>query len=293
MDSSSDPTAWLNGRLVPLSEAALSVSDAGLLHGASAFTTMRAHRGVVFRLGRHLERLLGTVQALGLRTDADEPALRGAVAQTLAANGLAEARVRVTLTPGSVRDDAPTTLVTAEALPDYPRAWYERGISAVVTDMPQPTAGPTAGRKTGCYLPRVLGRQQAAAAGADEALWFTADKRLAEACFCNVFLVAGGTVRTPPLATPVLDGIVRHAVLELCDELHLPADADSPLTVQDMLAAEEAFLTASCSGVRPLVRIERHAVGDERPGPITRRLLGAYEELLDRECAAAAARKED
>ena len=143
---------------------------------------------------------------------------------------------------------------------------------------------PVCGHKTGCYLPRVLARQEAAAKGAEEALWYTPDNRLAEACFCNVFLVLDGKVCTPPLATPVLPGIVREAVLELCGALGLECRDDRPLLVDDMLAAGEVFLTASCSGIRPVVRIERHAVGDEAPGPVTRKIMSAYRELLDREC---------
>jgi branched-chain amino acid aminotransferase len=277
----------LNGRLVPAAAAGLSVFDAGLLHGASAFTTMLAHRGKVFRLGRHLRRLLDTGERLGLRLGASESQLEAAAAEVLLANGLTEARMRITLTPGSVRGEqaGPTTIVTAEPLPEYPREWYEKGISVVVSSFKQGRGDPTFGQKTGCYLPRMLARQEAARKGAEEALWYTADNLVAEACFCNVFLVAGGRVRTPPRDTPVLPGIVREAVIELCGALGIPCDDQTPLTVQDMLLAEEMFLTSSTAGVRPVARVERHGVGDEKPGPITRRIREAYVELVDRECA--------
>ena len=90
----------------------------------------------------------------------------------------------------------------------------------------------------------------------------------------------------PPLETPVLGGIVREAVLELCGALGIGRHDDRPLTIHETLAAEEMFLTASCSGVRPVIRIEHHGVGDEKPGPITRKIMDAYRELLDRECAS-------
>jgi branched-subunit amino acid aminotransferase/4-amino-4-deoxychorismate lyase len=82
----------------------------------------------------------------------------------------------------------------------------------------------------------------------------------------------------------VLAGVVREAVLELCEAMDISADDDAPLTVNDMLGAEELFLTSSCMGIRPVARVERHAVGDETPGPITRRIMDAYRSLLDREC---------
>jgi branched-chain amino acid aminotransferase len=280
--------AFLNGRLVPVDEATVSISDAGFLHGASAFTTMRAHHGVVFRLGRHLSRLLETMDLLGLRTDATADGLARAAQTVLTANALTEARVRITLTSGSVGADRPTALITADPLPEYPPEWYEKGVSVVVSSFRQAGGDPTYGYKTGCYLPRVLARQEAAAKGAEEALWYTVDNRLAEACFCNVFLVRGGQVYTPPRDTPVLPGVVREVVREFCAQLGLKHHDDQALTVREMLRAEEMFLTSSCTGIRPVVRVERHAVADEKPGPVTRRLMSAYRDLLEHECSRGA-----
>ena len=275
---------YLNGQLVPADQAQISVRDVGFLHGASTFTTMLAHRGVVFRLASHLRRLMDTVALLGLSTDATEATLTAATRDVLAANGLAEARVRITLTPGAVDQERPTTLVTAEPLPEYPPQWYRDGIKVVVASLRQMTGDPTFGYKTGCYLPRVLARQEAAAKGAEEALWFTVDNHLAEACFCNVFLVLGGKVYTPPHDTPVLPGVVRQAVLELCPQLGIECDSESALTVREMLSADEMFLTSSCAGLRPVVGVEAHTVGSGLPGPVTQSLATAYRELLDREC---------
>jgi len=276
---------YLNGKIIPHSHAAISVSDAGFLHGASTFTTMLARNGVVFRLDRHLKRLLETVALLGLKADATAEELTDACYQLLAANELTEARMRITLTSGSIRQARPTTVVTADPLPDYPAEWYTKGIDVVVASFKQSPGDVSYGYKTGCYLPRILARQEAAAKHAEEALWFTTSNYLAEACFNNVFLVLGGKVCTPPVDTPVLPGIVREAVLELCETLKIEADAENRLTVKEMLAAEEMFLTGSCTGVRPVVRVERHAVGDEKPGEVTKRIMTAYAELVDNECA--------
>ena len=277
---------YLNGQIVPSADAKVSASDAGFLHGASVFTTMLAHNGVVFRLARHLERLTATARLLELVADADADRLGAATQELLAANGLTEARVRITLSAGSVHSGGPTTLITADPLPEYPVGWYTKGIQVVVSSFKQSAGDPTYGNKTGCYLPRILARQEAAAKGAEEALWFTADNRLAEACFCNVFLVLGGEVHTPPADTPVLPGIVRGAVLELCGQLEVPCHDDRPLGVREMLDAEEMFLTSSCAGIRPVVRVERHAVGDESPGAMTGKIMAAYREMLDREWVA-------
>ena len=278
---------YLNGELIPAGEAKICITDPGFLHGASVFTTMRAHNGVVFGFERHLARLGDTVSLLGLNVGATSGELVEGMYAVLDANELCEARCRITLTPGPPGEDGsagPTTLITAVPLADYPAWWYQKGISVVVASFKQTVGDPTFGHKTGCYLPRILARQEAAAKGTEDALWYTNDNLLAESCFSNVFLVLDGVVYTPPRDTPVLEGVVRAVVLELCKELDIPVHDDQPLTVKEMLAAEEMFLTSSCMGVRPVVRVERHAVGDEKPGPITKRISTAYEELLETEC---------
>lgn len=285
---------YLNGEIVPFQQAAISVWDAGFLHGASTFTTMLAYNGKVFRLDRHLKRLFDTVALLGLRVTVTAEDLTAAVGQLLTANELlpaadgeapGEARMRITLTPGSEKDGEPVVLITTEAQLPQIKEWRDKGITAVVANFRQTAGDPTYGYKTGCYLPRILARQEAAVKGAQEALWFTTDNHLAEACFRNIFLVLDGRVFTPPRDTPVLPGVVREAALELCGQLGIPADSETPLTVKEMLGAQEVFLTGSGMGVCPVVQIERHEVGDGKPGPITRKLQQAYQELLDRECA--------
>jgi len=280
----SDQYVHLNGRLVAADEAVIKVSDAGFLHGASSFTTMRAHNGVVFRLASHLSRLLGTVELLGLRTEATPDTLTAAVGELLTANGLCDARLRITLTPGSIAGGDPTVVVTADALPEYPATWYTEGISVSITDLRQSPGDIACGRKTGCYFPRVLAMRTAAAKDLQEALWFTPEGHLAEACFCNVFLLSADRLLTPPLDTPVLDGILRGVVMELCETLDINCSDTRPLFGRDLLDADEVFLTSSCSGIRPVVRVEDHVIADGGVGPIAARMMKAYEEILEVEC---------
>ncbi len=283
----SQKQVYLNGQLVPAGRAAVSVSDAGFLHGASVFTTMLARNGVVFRLERHLGRLMDTVRHFGLRTDATEDSLTRTTGNLLSVNKLPDARVRITLTGGDVHGGPPTTLITADELPEYPRHWYRDGIAVIISSFRQAPDDALLGYKTGCYFARVLAMRQAAATGAAEALWFTTDHRLAEACYCNVFIVSGGKVRTPPLETPVLPGVVRQAVLELCAQLDIEVDDDSPISAEETLEADEVFLTASCSGICPVARIDARATAPA-PGQVTRKIMDAYRQLLKRECPTGA-----
>ena len=274
----------LSGKLVPAGEATISVFDTGLLHGASVFTTLRSHNGKPFRLDRHLARLMDNAARISLRHGADPDGLTAAVAEVLAANDCDDARIRITLTPGPIGDEPrPTTLVTAAKLVNNPD-WYTRGISVMVCGVRQYVGDPTVGLKTGCYLPRILARQAAASHGDEEALWFSTAGNLAEACFSNVFLVLGGKLLTPPLDTPILGGIVREVVFELADELGIDCSDQNPLGGDELQGAAEVLLTSSGSGIRPVVRINKQPVGDEKPGTITSKLIAAYDALLEKEC---------
>lgn len=274
---------YLNGQMLPASEARIGVADVGFLHGGSVFTTLAAFNGRAFRLDRHLKRLFDTAALLGLRADTDPQTLTDVVARLLEVNQLPRARLRVTLTPGDVHSGQPTTLVTAAPLPEYPAEWYTQGVTVVVSSFQQQRGDPTYGYKTGCYFPRILARQEAHRKGADEALWFTPDRRLAEGCFTNVFLVKAGNLLTPARDTPVLPGVTRATAMELAGQMNVPCDGEAELTVDDMLAAEEIFLTASTMGLVPVTRVEGHVVGDGQVGPIARRLMQAYRQRVDEE----------
>jgi len=267
-----EQSVYLNGSIIPLGCARIGISDAGFLHGASVFTTMLAHNGRVFRLDRHLSRLMETAEFVDIQTDATADLLRAAVEGVIGVNGLREARVRITLTPGKIGEGKPVTLVTAEELQPNPEWWYDDGISVVESSISQPVGTATAGLKTGCYFPRVQAYHKAEQSGAAEALWYTVDRCLAEACFSNVFLVSNNQVRTPPLDTPVLPGIVRQTVIEICEQFGVRCDDKTPLGDDDISNADEIFLTASCAGIRPVVKVEGKSVAGGKPGHLTKKI---------------------
>jgi len=281
---------WLNGQLVPINEASVSVFDAAFLHGAGLFETMRAYGGRVFRLEAHLARLKRSAEVLGIGTGLDPAGLREGIRQVLEANALHEARVRLTVSAGSVRPEEadadapqPTVLITAVALAGYPERYHQRGMTVLISPFLQSRSDPLCGHKCTSYFARLVALRRAQRQHCDEAIWFTTDKQLAEGCISNVFLVKNGVLKTPPLDTPVLPGITRQAVIDLAAqagiELQQPA-----LTIHDLLDADEVFVTNSVMEVVPVCRVERHAIGNEKPGEVTRQLSEAYRRLVGREC---------
>ena len=111
----------------------------------------------------------------------------------------------------------------------------------------------------------------------------TTNNHLAEGSISNVFLVKEEKVLTPPLDTPVLPGITRKVVLELAEENDM-ACQEEKLTIQDLLGAEEVFLTNSIMELMPVCRIERHAVGKDKPGPVYQKLHDWYKKTIGEEC---------
>ncbi|MBN1844820.1 MAG: aminotransferase class IV family protein [Sedimentisphaerales bacterium] len=280
---------FFHDRLVPAAEAHVDIHDAGLLHGVGLFETLRSYGGLMFRLSDHLDRLYRSAEQLGIPIGQDRQQLADGLGELLEANHLPDARIRLTATRGSYRQsqtDEPaggTLFATAAAAEMYPPEYYQRGMTVLVSDARVNPHDPTVAHKTLNYFARLLVLRQAQAKQAGESLWFTTDHRLAEGCLSNVFLVKADTLLTPPLDTPILPGITRRVVLELAEREGIACEQRA-LTVQDLLGADEVFLTNSIMELMPVCRIERHAVGKDQPGPIYRVLQQRYRSAVAREC---------
>jgi len=284
-------TVYLNGSFTPESNASVGIYNGGWLHGAGLFETMRAQNGRVFRLESHIERLRRSASKLLVPIERDALPDEGVFAELLKRNGLKAARVRLTVTTGSVRGDQPaeapdlTVCATAAPLTAYQPSFYEKGVHVVVCDFKVSPSDPVAGHKTTCYLPRLLGLCQAQRVQCIEALWFTTANRLAEGSISNVLIVHKGVLKTPPLDTPVLPGIARGIALKIACETAIEVQ-ECPLNVNDLLDADEVILTNAVMQVMPVVRVERHDIRDGRVGPMAKRLLDEYRGRVRKECGS-------
>ncbi len=283
-------TVWLNGAFVSADEARIGVYDGGWLHGAGLFETMRAEGGKVFRLAKHVGRLCASAEKLIAPVDVDALPGQGAIGELLERNGLREARVRMTVTAGDMLQAGQagdgvrhTVCVTVSKLAGYPKPFYEKGVSVAISSYRQLKVDPLAGHKTTCYLPRLMALRDARGVGCEESLWFTHEHMLAEGSISNVFVVKGGVVKTPGLDTPVLPGVARGAVLELCQEMGIVVEEGS-VTIDELLDADEVFLTNVIMCVMPVTSVEKRAIGGDEPGKLTKRLLDGFVDLVAKEC---------
>lgn len=281
----------LNGRLVEETEARISVFDRGFLFGDGIFESMRARNGKVFRLDRHLARLERSAFLIDLALP-ETRTLGHAVRDLLDAEGLTDARVRLTVTRGPGRPGdyvnapgPPTVVISAAPFAGIDRALRERGVAVVIARrraMPADVLDPSI--KSTSRLVSVLARREAQQHGAFESIWLDSGGCLTEGTASNLFLVSAGRLSTPAIADGSLPGITREAIIEQAREAGIPI-IEERLPAGRLEQAEEAFLTNTSWEVLPVVSVDGRAVGDGQPGPVARDLLRRYTALVARECS--------
>jgi len=286
---------YLNGQLVPHSKAKLSPFDHGFLYGYGLFETMRAYNGHIFRLDRHLARLRRSAQSLGLATRLAAFDLETACTETLEANKLKDARLRLTIsagegdmTPDPSTCSSPTVLVTAQNLVPLPPEKYESGFKAALSSLRRDSQSPLSWLKSTCYLNNILARMEAKVAGCDEAIMLNERGYLAEGSTTNIFLVkkslsleGRSQVRvlvTPSLESGVLPGITREAVLEIAQTSNIKT-VERQVELKELVEAEEAFITNSILKLMPLTCFDGKPIGTGKAGQLTKKLMSAYKEL--------------
>lgn len=245
---------WLNGRLAHRDSIRIDPADRGLALGDGIFETMAAGREGIQWLDAHLERLRAGASTIGIPLPHLD--FEAALAETLAANKLESAVLRLTVTRGIAGrgllppdPTIPTVLITAaprSAAPPLPA----RCVTATVTRRNE--FSPLSRIKSLNYLDNILARMEAEKRGADDAIVLNSKGRVAETTVANVFVMTNGTILTPPIEEGALPGIVRRMVIH-----HMVA-REAPLSLDDLYGAEEIFLTNSL-GIRPVVAL------DDRP----------------------------
>ena len=268
----------LNGTLMPLEEAAISPMDRGFLFGDGVYEVLALIDGVLRARDLHAARLAQSLR--GIQLDVSVDAIFDSMDALIERSGLSDAKLYIQVTRGAAptREHVfPTTIeptvfltaspFTAGALtpsraivrPDI--RWHRNSIKSV------------------SLLGNVLLAEEARQYGAAEAILHR-DGEVTEASTSNVFLLAAGVLRTPPLSEAILPGITRHLVLELAEAHGLAID-ESPVMIDELTAAETVFVTSSTRGLLPIVAIEPGGViGDGIPSPQFENLQNAYQALL-------------
>jgi branched-chain amino acid aminotransferase len=258
------------------------------MYGDAAFETLRVYGGEIFEWAAHADRLEATCETLGF-ADAVPPRadLRERVRDTLAANGLADAYAKISVTrgvqPGKLTPETtvdPTVVVLADPLPrggpDSIRVWDRPASITTVDAQSIPDDAIPADAKTHNYLDGILARLAVRDTEYDEAIRRSTAGFLTEGATSNLFFLEGGRLLTPTTALPLLPGVTRRVVTDLARAADIPVDTGRYEPAR-LCEADEVFLTNSTWEIRPVTR-----VGDTSldVGPITRTLQDAYDERV-------------
>jgi len=276
--------------MVPDEEAVISVFDHGLLYGDGVFEGIRAYNGRVFRLAEHIRRLYESAHSILLAIPLSQEEMIKAVIDTVNANQLRDAYIRLVVTRG-VGDlgmdprkcKQAQVFIIADKITLYPVELYEKGLEVITVATRRNIAEALEPKiKSLNYLNNIHAKIEANRAGVLEALMLTNQGYICEGTGDNVFIYRRGELLTPPAYLGILEGITREAIIELAAREGIPL-RDVPFTRHDLYVSEECFLTGTAAEVIPVIEVDQRLIGSGKPGPITKRLIKLFRDLTQNE----------
>ena len=275
----------IDGELLPRAQAKISVFDSLVQGGDGCWEGLRVYDGKIFRLARHLERLVHSARALGFETIPSEAEIRTEIRRTLEANNMRDgAHIRLTLSRGEkitsgmdprLNQAGPTLIVLAE---HKPPVYDKQGLRLVTSSMrrsPPDCLDPKIHHNN--LLPSILAKMEANAAGADDAVMLDLRGFVAETNATHLFLVEKGVVKTShTVACP--EGVTREAVLHTCQKNGFPFEVTN-LSLAEFYRADEVFCTGTMGELAAVVSIDGRTIGCGTGGEVTTRLSGLYAQL--------------
>ena len=275
--------AYVNGKIVPLKEAGISVLDRGLLYGDGVFESLRTYNRKPFQLDQHLKRLLRGAKALSIRSLPSFVQLKIAALRTIKANKFQESYIKIIITRGQARKHGlspkniigkPTIIIIVEEQKPYPKKIFTSGWKTIISSIVRPDV-PASRIKSLNYVNSVLAMIEAKKAGANEAIMLDEKGNIIEGTFSNIFIVKHGLIYTPAKEAPILAGLTRDLVIKLAKQSAFRL-IEKTITPKELYTADECFITFSGAGVVPITRIWKKKIGSGRCGYVTASLIKLF-----------------
>ena len=271
---------YLNGRLIPLAEATVSVLDRGFIFGDAIYEVIPVFDGVAFRLSEHLIRLGASLAAVSIKDPLPTHRWVSVIEELIGRNCNGDQSIYIQVTRGvAPRDHVlhsavdPTVFIMSSPLSV---ATETTPISAVtVPDLRWQRCD----IKSTSLLANVMSRAHASVHGSQEAI-FIRDGYVTEAAASNIFIAHEGMVKTPPLSTRILAGVTRNLLVELLDRED-PRVHEESVSELELKTADEVWVTSSSRELVPVVRIDDKSVGTGEVGPVFRRVKSIYQDYKD------------
>jgi branched-chain amino acid aminotransferase len=281
-------TVNVNGRVFDQEHAVISVFDHGFLYGEGVYETLRTYNGEPFLFDRHMRRLRASAGMVALAVPLADAEIDARFRDTMRAAALGESTAReayirilvtrgigeLTYDPAACPDPSIVVIVKPNVEPS--RDAFERGVKValvpIVRNHPD-TVNPRI--KSNNLLNNALAMQEAFRRGAFEGVMRNYKGELAECTQSNLFIVKNGVAMTPPLDAGLLPGITREFLFEVGADLGITV-RDAVLHDDDLLGADEAFLTSTTREAVPIAQVDDRTIGSGIPGPVTQALLEGY-----------------
>lgn len=279
-------TIYIDGQLLPASQAKVSVFDHGLLYGDGIFEGIRFYNGRVFRLEQHIRRLYDCARAILLKIPLTPEEMIAATCATVKANGLRDGYIRLVITRGvgpmglsPFKCPTPSVIIIADAISLYSEESYRTGLTMATVATRRPSHDILSPQvKSLNYLNNIMAKVEALQAGAEEGLMLNDVGLVAECTGDNIFIVRDGAISTPPLTAGALDGITRGTVFDIAQELGIPI-RERDFSRHDVFIADECFLTGTAAEVIAAVKLDGREIASGKPGAITQRIIARFREL--------------
>jgi len=272
---------FLNGKLLAVEDAKVSVLDRGFIFGDGVYELVPVYSRVPFRLEEHLARLERSLGEVKIRNPYSRAQWRGHIHGLIDAQAFDDQGVYFQVTRGAAKRDhafpkniEPTVFMMANPLVNPPQAQIERGGAAVSAP---DNRWLRCDIKSISLIGNVLLRQLSAEADAAETILFR-DGKLTEASASNVFIVKGGVIQSPPKSNLILPGITYDVIAELAQANDLPMEFRD-IAEAEVRNADEVWVTSSSKEVFPIVTLDGRQVGDGKPGPVFRRIYHLYQDF--------------
>lgn len=273
----------INGNLTQGHEAKISVFDRGFLYGDSVYESTRTFSKKPFRIDRHIDRLFLSAEKISLIPTYTKEEILKEVLKTIQASPHQNATIRIVLTRGTNSDlgldtelSGPNNLIifTKEIKPN-PKEWLINGVSMIFYQKEIEASGSLP--KTGNYQENILANREAHKRHAYDAFMVNTHGHVTEGTTSNAWIIKDGVILTAPLQDGVLDGLTRKTIIEMAHAHLLPLPlVEKSLTKEEILSADECFITSTTRNIVPVTSVENQAIKDGRPGKMTLELLKLY-----------------
>lgn len=279
---------WLNGEVLPLQDAKIGVEDRGFQFADGVYEVVRIYNGRPFAMPEHLDRLERSSAGINLVMPLAKPDLTREITQFIQRVGTQEGMVYLQLTRGQcprnhvISPCKPTLLFHTRNLPPMAVPGSTPGLKLLTVPDER---WQRCWIKSIALLPNILAKNHAISSGADEAI-FVHDGIVTEGSATNIFIIRRGQLLTHPVGPKVLPGITRQILLDLADQLGIPA-FERPISEAEAISADELFITSTTRELSWVARWNNHPVGSPKPGPLTLKLHHAIQDKIRKETGAA------